>query len=162
MVVIIYANCHNKFAENAFYFAHCTIMFCRSKFPFQWNFYIRKSCGTYFTVGSRKLWSVFKWFNSLPQSIFKMIILHTQCHRSARIVKLEFLAYGTRISAASTSGAAKCHLTPPCKTSRVRWRHDFPPVHYVCSKLHLFSLVLVVNSKYSIQIVKHIILQDLK
>ena len=30
-----------------------------------------------------------------------------------------FYAYGTMISA-STSGAGKCHLTPPCKMSRVR------------------------------------------
>jgi len=47
--------------------------------------------------------------------------------------------------------------TPPCKTSRVRWRHDFPRTTF-CTKLHLFCSVLVVNSKYSIQIVKHVIL----
>jgi len=41
-----------------------------------------------------------------------------------------FFAYGTRISA-WTSGAGKYHLTPPCKTSRVRWRHDFPCTTFV-------------------------------
>jgi len=41
-----------------------------------------------------------------------------------------FLARRTRTSA-STSGAGKCHLTPQCKTCRVRWRHDFPRTTFV-------------------------------
>ena len=40
------------------------------------------------------------------------------CFDQFRITN-SILAYGTRIST-STFGAGKCHLTPPCKTSRVR------------------------------------------
>jgi len=62
------------------------------------------------------------------------------CHwvliTAVKLLKIDFtsdttvLAYGIRISV-STSGAGKCHLTPPHKTSRVRWRHDFPSTTFV-------------------------------
>ena len=61
----------------------------------------------------------------MPKQMYKVTknklvtCIPIQKHHNYSKARYVFLAYETRISA-STSGAGKCHLTPPCKTSRVR------------------------------------------
>ena len=62
-----------------------------------------------------------KWLND-NTSLLVIVNLH-YIRQWRKTMYMYIVAYGTRIST-STSGAAKCHFTPPCKTSRVRWRHD--------------------------------------